>query len=130
MAVFELKALGLDRLYEQIREYPQNAEEKITGYLHAKGYERMERSIQNAIPVSARRKKHARDAKALMDREKDSNLSVTIGTREKYHYLYFPDDGSTTLHHAGNQQFFEKGVEKEETNIINEMLDLLQFGQE
>lgn len=127
MSVYEIDDKEIERLYEQIKKYPSDAEKKITNYLHASGYQRMSQAIQNAIPVSKRKKKHAKDAKALMDRNRTTNLSVTIGTRNKYHYLYFPDDGSTTVHHAGNQKFFQKGVEEEETSVINEMLDLLKF---
>lgn len=129
MTVYEVEYSEIERLYEKIIRYPADAEKKLTRYLHAAGYERLSKSIQNAIPVSDRQKNHARDANALMDKEKSSNLSVTIGTKSKYHYLYFPDDGSTTLRHAGNKQFFARGVENEETNVINEMLELLQFEQ-
>ena len=79
------------------------------------------------IPVSDRKKKHAKNSAALMDRQKGSRLAVTVGTRSKFHYLYFPDDGTNTKHHAGKQHFFERGVEAQEENVINGILDALKF---
>lgn len=127
MSKFELNAKSIDVLERTIKEYQQGAEEKITNYLHGKGYEILSNSIQNRIPVSNRKKKHARNYKALRDRKKGSNLAVIIGTAPKYDYLYFPDDGSNTVHHAGEQHFFEKGVEAEEENVVNQILDALKF---
>ena len=54
MQEFGLNMEDFDRLQEKIRVYPQNAERKITEYLHGAGYDRISQSIQNAIPVSER----------------------------------------------------------------------------
>ena len=127
---FSIDAEDIDVLYDTIKQYPKNAEEKINKYLHGKGYERMEKSIHNAIPVSDRRKSHARNASPLRDKEVSSNLSVTISTKTKYHYLYFPDDGTNTIHHAGEKYFFYGGVERETENVMNEMLEAIRFEKE
>ena len=127
MSRFELDARSIEILENTIKEYQQGAEEKITDYLHGKGYEILSNSIQNLIPVSKRKKKHARNYKALRDRKKHSILAVIVGTTSRFDYLYFPDDGSNTLHHAGEQHFFERGVEKEEENVVNGILDALKF---
>lgn len=127
MSIFELNADSIEVLEKTIKEYQEGAEEKITNYLHGKGYEILSDSIQTLIPVSDRKKRHARNSAALQDRVKGSNLSVTVGTKSKYHYLYFPDDGSNTIHHVGNQHFFEKGAERKEENVINGILDALKF---
>ena len=128
MSKYELNADSIDILERAIKEYQQGAEEKITSYLHNRGYQAISNSIQNMIPVSDRKKKHARSSSALMDREKGSMLAVTVGTRSKFHYLYFPDDGTNTKHHIGEQHFFERGVEAQEENVINGILDALKFG--
>lgn len=124
---FDLSYDQVDRLRNTIKDYRDNAEKKLANYLHGQGYSRLSASIQNLIPVSDRKKKHARDTDALMDRDTDSNLSVTIGTRTSYNYLYFPDDGSNTIHHAGNQQFFFRGVQQEEPKVMDEMIGILKF---
>ena len=45
-------------------------------------------------------------------------LSVTIKTVNAYNYLYFPDDGSNTKKHAGNQQFMASGAENASDRIM------------
>lgn len=116
---------------EALKDYGGEVEVKINGYLHGKGYDTFERAIRNAIPVSGRswkgKKSSAKSSNSIRDKEPSSNLSVTISTKKPFHYLYFPDDGSTTQHHFGNQQFFEKGVEQQTNHAIEDMVELLQF---
>lgn len=134
MSVFSLNQSEVEVLEKSIQDYSGDAEDVITRYLHGQGYEQLEEGIRRLIPDSRRNKsnykehrEHAVDSKSLMDRQKNSNLSVTIGTTKDFHYLYFPDDGTDTVHHAGNQQFFFKGVQNEEENVINGILDQLKF---
>ena len=128
MQEFGLNMEEFDRLQEKIRVYPQNAERKITEYLHGAGYDRISHSIQNAIPVSDRNtKRHAKFSNALRDKDTGSNLSVIVSTKQKFHYLYFPDDGSNTLRHAGNQRFFEGGLERVQNEVVNGILGCLDF---
>jgi predicted small lipoprotein YifL len=46
-------------------------------------------------------------------------LSVTIAARGRYGYLYFPDDGTNTKRHAGNQQFMMRGAENATAQIVD-----------
>lgn len=138
MIKFGLSAESMEKLATAIKAYGPDAEKKITEYLHGKGYDVLSSGVQNAIPVSDSLKKHgkkqpkshARDKQALKDKDKGTNLSVIIGSIPSRNYLYFPDDGSNTIHHAGNQQFFKAGVEKKEAEVINELLDILSFKME
>ena len=56
---------------------------------------------------------------------KEENLAVIVKTKGPYHYLYFPDDGSNTQHHFGNQQFMFDGANASEDKIVNEVIDEL-----
>lgn len=135
MSIYEMKAESIERLQKGISGYSTIAESEINTYLHGVGYNLFSRSIESLLPVSDREKKHAKYSDAIQDRLKSSrsrgggfnNLSVTIGTKPKYDYLYFPDDGSNTVHHAGNQHFFESGIEKKEDEAIDEMLERITF---
>lgn len=126
---YQLSDENIERLQTTIKQYQQEAEVKINQYLHGKGYDMFEKAIHNAIPESGRRwngkKTAARKANSLQDENVSDNLSVTIKARKNYRYLYFPDDGSNTLHHCGNQRFFEKGVESNEEQAVNDMVELL-----
>lgn len=121
-------------LEETIKEYQDGAEEKINRYLHGEGYEMFEKSIQNAMPESNRnwRGKNvaAKDAKSLQDSNKSENLAVTIRAKTQYGYLYFPDDGSNTIRHQGNQHFFQRGVEEKASEAVNDLIDVLRFKED
>lgn len=114
-------------MVEMVKGYRGNAEKTITDYLHGKGYEQLEGSIRRLMPVSDRNKEHAKDGRSLRDREAGSNLSVTVGTTSKYHYLYFPDDGTKTMRHRGERFFFFQGAKDEEKNIIDGILEKMKF---
>lgn len=126
---FDVEKKSHDMLIETIQKFQEDAEVKITEYLHGKGYEKFEKAIHNAMPASGRKWKGkiapAKTSKSIQDKNKDENLAVTLRSTTRYGYLYFPDDGSNTRSHIGGQDFFKRGVENETTDAINEMIDLL-----
>lgn len=54
-----------------------------------------------------------------------NNLTLIVRTNQTYGYLYFPDDGSNTKRHAGNQQFMQRGMEQATDEIIERCLAAL-----
>lgn len=135
MSCYELKAASLEKLRQAINSCGKNVDNEINIYLHGEGCQLFSRSIENLIPVSNRKKKHAKYSDAVHDRQNSSKLrgggkeklSVIIGTKPDYDYLYFPDDGSNTVHHAGNQHFFERGIERKEDEAVDAMLKRITF---
>ena len=121
MAVFKLEATEYDRLLQAAKNFPGNAEKVINEVLHTEGRQLIQEGIRNLMPESGRswkgKKAAAKDAKSLTD--KKGNLSITVHTKTAYNYLYFPDDGSNTRKHVGNQQFFLKGAESKQESIID-----------
>lgn len=120
--IFELDATQIEKLEEAIKNYPGSVEDAINEILHGVGGELIQETIQNLMPKSNRKpwkgkKPHAKDSKSL--RGENSNLAVTVKTTKNYQYLYFPDDGSNTINHAGNQQFFLRGAEAKQDEIID-----------
>lgn len=115
MARIELDAKVVERLDAAMRRFPTAAADEVTKVLHRKGKKLITDSIYLYMPRSGRtfegKDPAAKDSKSLRDRDSKSKLSVTISTKPTWHYLYFPDDGTTTKHHAGNQQFFKRGAE-------------------
>ncbi|MCI8507558.1 MAG: hypothetical protein HFJ06_03185 [Lachnospiraceae bacterium] len=128
---FGVNYKDFENLEQAVKDYQGDSEQKLNEYLHGRGYSTFEKAIRNGIPVSGRKwkgkKKAAKTAKSLQDKDKDENLAVTVRAATAYNYLYFPNDGSNTIHHYGNQRFFEAGVEKETEHAVNDMLDLLKF---
>lgn len=118
MSRFTMDASDFDRLQEAIKKFPGNAEKVINETLHGQGAVLIEERIRRYMPVSDKKKgAHAVDAKSLTP--VGSNLAVTLKSTNKYHYLYFPDDGTNTRRHVGNQQFFLRGAEDTSSEIVD-----------
>lgn len=116
---FTLDDSAIDRIENAIKGFSGNAEEVITSVLHEEAGPLLETEITRLMPVShvkswRGKKPHAKHSKSLfIDDKKD--LEVTVKTQKRYQYLYFPDDGTNTRHHVGNQRFFQRGgINKQE----------------
>lgn len=116
---FELHAEDFEKLQAAMKEYEGNVEATVNEILHGEAAELLQNSVQNLIPRSDRKggKAHARDAKSL--RAIPANLAITVTTTKSYQYLYFPDDGTNTRRHIGEQHFFKRGGEAVQDDIIN-----------
>lgn len=108
-----MNAEDFDRLQKAMERFPGNSEKAINEVLHGEGGVLIQESIRRLIPVSGKtwrgKAAPAKSGKSLM--LVPGNLSVTTKSTKRYNYLYFPDDGSNTRRHAGNQQFFARGAE-------------------
>lgn len=126
-AKFTLDAKDYDRLVAAIQDYGDGAEEKINEVLHGFGAKRISDAAKTRIHPSGRmwkgKKKSARFTEPFT--KETGNLSVTVKTKSAYNYLYFPDDGSTTRKHAGQQHFMRKGAEEVTETIIMRCLAAL-----
>lgn len=125
MARFEMDTNEVERLYNAIRNFPGNAEEAINDVFHNDAPPLVSDAIKRLIPTSGRtwrgKAPAAKMAKSSVTERKDErkNLAFAVGTTAKYHYLYFPDDGSNTRRHVGNQQFFQRGGEAKQSEIVD-----------
>ena len=121
MARFEMDAKELERLFNTVKNFPGNAEKSINEVFHNDAPPIVSEEIKRLMPVSGKSWKGkapaAKSAKSLTD--ETANLSFTVKTTGKYHYLYFPDDGTNTKRHVGNQQFFQRGGENKTTEIVD-----------
>lgn len=121
---FSLDVSEFERLQEAMTQYAGHAGPVIDEVLRGQGADLIKSKIAMLLPSSGRSwKGKGASAKAVMPArfsQDNGTLSVTIAARGKYHYLYFPDDGSNTVRHAGNQQFMMHGAE----NASNEVIDL------
>lgn len=127
MARFEMDAREMERLQNAIKNFPGDAEETINSVLHNEGSELIQERITLLMPVSGKywagKPAPAKIGKSL--RKETGNLSVTTKSTTKYNYLYFPDDGSNTRNHVGNQQFFYRGAESAESEIADRCITRL-----
>lgn len=121
MASLKLEAAEFEKLAALIKEFPDNAVNAINEILWSEGGQLINDAIMELLPSSGRSwsGKPAAARNAAPFTQKNERLGVTVHTQGAYNYLYFPDDGSTTLRHAGNQQFMFRGAESEQGNIID-----------
>ena len=118
---------GVQRLQEAMANYSGNAEQAINDVLHNEAGDLAQEEIRRLMPVSDKHWKGkapaAKTGKSL--RNINGNLSVTVTTSKRHQYLYFPDDGSNTRRHAGNQQFFRRGGENVRDEIVERCISKL-----
>jgi len=120
--MFKINILELEELQKAMQAYAGNVEETITDVLHNEAGILIQDSIRRIIPESGitwRGKRAAAKSGKSLQSVTNENLSVTVKSSKNYQYLYFPDDGTSTKRHVGNQQFFAKGAEAVANEVVN-----------
>lgn len=121
MAKFTLSNEAFERLENTLKNYEGNAEQKINEVLWNEGGDLIEEKIKLLLPVSGRtwrgKKKSAKFAEPFTRGQE--NLAVIVKTKSAYGYLYFPDDGTNTRKHAGEQYFMHGGAIDAQDDIID-----------
>jgi hypothetical protein len=114
-----------NQLYQAMQNFHGSTENAINDILHNYAGDRAQKDILRLMPKSNKTTgTHAKNAKSLENRT-NVNLAVTVGTKSKFGYLYFPDDGTNTINHVGNQRFFERGGEAAMPDIIERCITRL-----
>lgn len=127
MSSLKIDVSGFDNLQKAMREYQGNTESTVNEVLHNEAGQLIHDAVKQLILPSGRewkgKKPPAKTSNSLAILE--GNLSVTVATKKNWSYLYFPDDGSNTRRHAGNQQFFHRGGESQTEEIVNRCIKKL-----
>lgn len=122
----------LDKIENLFNEFPDTAKAAVNNILHSDiAVDMVEDNIQKLLPSSGRHwKGKGAAAASTQPFRKGPNelLTLIVRSKTKYNYLYFPDDGSNTVHHMGNQHFMQHGAENSlgaiadlcTANVINE----------
>lgn len=124
-ANFGMSVEDVERLQRVIINYDEGAEQVINDYLKTNASDIFIKSIVNLIPVSNVNKTHAKNSNPLKAEQKD-NLSLYIHTKNKFNYLYFPQEGEGTSSGKAPNDFMQYGVDAKYDYVVNEMLDKLQ----
>lgn len=95
-------------------------EKIINDYLHNEAPRKIKSSMTGLVPISDRKKKHAKFFDPFQ-RQQNFNLAVKIITAKEYNYLVFPDEGLGTS--IGNipQNFTGRGLEAVTSELIDDM---------
>lgn len=126
--MFYLDFGDVERLQDAIKNFSGNAENAINEVLHSQEVSELAyEKIKYFMPVSGKRwkgkKPAAKTGKSL--RSDTGNLSLTVRSTKAYQYLYFPNDGTNTKRHAGQQFFFERGGEAAQSEIVERCINKL-----
>lgn len=126
--MYKIEGEELGYLQEAMAAYKGDVEKEVNAVLHNEGGQLIKNAVQRLIPVSDvkpwnGKPKHARDAQSL--KIVPYNLAVKVTTKGSYGYLYFPDDGTNTRRHVGNQQFFKKGGDSVVSEIVERCITRL-----
>ena len=128
---FALTDDGVERFAEALENYEGKAGQVINDVLWNEAGTLIVEGIMPLLPRSGRKPwkgKPKAAASAMPFTQKNETLAVTVKTKNAYHYLYFPDDGSNTRRHVGNQQFMLRGAEDKQDEIIERCITrLTQF---
>lgn len=120
-ATFSLDTESYNKLFELMKNLEGTAPKTVNEILWNEGGPLITEEITNLLPVSGRRwigkKPAAKSSKPFT--QENGELSVTVKTKNAYHYLYFPDDGTNTKKHVGEQYFMFGGAEAKQDEIIN-----------
>ena len=133
---FEMDADSFEDVLTLCEEFCDNSYQLINDLIHDEAGELIRAQITPLIPQSGRTWKGKTGAAATSNPyasdDTGTMLAVTVHTRTAYNYLYFPDDGSNSKRHCGNQQFFARGAEAATPEIIELCLGRLAeaFGGE
>ena len=121
MATFDLDVSQHERLQRAMQEYGNQAGRTVDDVLHNEGGKLIQEEIMRLLPESGRTWKGKRTAakRAQPFTQKNESLAVTVKTKSPYHYLYFPDDGTNTKRHRGEQQFMYRGAENQTNRIMD-----------
>ena len=125
--VFALEGDDFEKLVESIKSYGDGAAEIVTDVIHDSGDD-IYRRIDPLINPSGRTfRGHSSGAKGSKWQRYDTGepLAITVATTSSRHYLYFPDDGSNTKRHFGNQQFMLRGAEAAAPEILEKGIEAL-----
>lgn len=121
MSTLDINISEIEKLAQAIKNFPGNAEAAINAVLHNEGGQIIQDAIRPLIPVSGKnwrgKRAPARTSNSL--RSTNENLAVWVRSAKSYQYLYFPDDGTNTRRHVGDQQFFLRGAEATTDEIID-----------
>lgn len=115
---------GVEKISDAMERFGKGSGQIIQGVFNEfGGYEIADNIIPFIHPSGRTFKGHRIGARAAgsddVFQHTVNELSLVVRSVGRFGYLYFPDDGSNTKKHAGNQQFMVKGAEKAAPKIID-----------
>lgn len=115
----------LTRLHDRIRQFPSRAEKAVNKAMHSEGIKVVTEEMTNLIPVSKRKKKHAKDSRWY--KHETGNLEFVVKSRGgaankkgSFGYLVFPDEGRGTKNPVA-QDFSGRSLQKSIPKVLQKI---------
>ena len=123
MSRLSVKFDGVEQLGQRIADFGEGAGQIIQGVYEDFAAKEIKENIIPLIHPSGRTfKGHRQGARSAgpekVFRHSVRELSLVVSTNRAFGYLYFPDDGSITRRHAGQQHFMDRGLQRSVDGII------------
>jgi len=124
---FSLDDTDFERMAQAMANYGEDGAERVSEVIHSSGdliRERIDPLIHSSGRTFKGHRSGVRGTKWAHYLTGEP-LAITVRAITSRQYLYFPDDGSNTVRHYGNQQFMMRGTEAAAPEIITRSLDAL-----
>lgn len=119
-AKFSVDSAQFEVYQRNIERLPNVAEKVINEGLKKKVSPIMVNSILGLIPISDRKKLHAKLSKSIQGTLKE-NLTLTLKPKPKFAYLVFPDLGVGQSKGNEPERFMEHGVDRDTNKSVEEL---------
>ncbi|QDZ76673.1 hypothetical protein [Bacillus cereus] len=119
-AKFSVDSAQFEAYQRNIERLPNVAEKVINEGLKKKVSPIMVNSILGLIPISDRKKLHAKLSKSIQGTLKE-NLTLTLKPKPKFAYLVFPDLGVGKSKGNKPEDFMAHGVDRETNKSVEEL---------
>lgn len=120
---FEIKKEDINKLDAMFEKAGNQAENATNSFLHDVASKNIIKSITMLMPVSNRKKIHAKDSSPF--ESQNINMGIIIHTKAKFNYLGFPDMATGTSRKNEAKKFMEKGLDNEYDAILKGIMDEL-----
>lgn len=129
MVRYQLDMASAAEIEAAMKLVPEKAEKLVNQVLHTKGTKEVIQSIIGFIPVSRRNKKHAKFSNPLKNQNFNLGFEVyakggAAKNKNSFGYLVFPDEGRGS-HNPVAQMFFERGTDRVNERILNDVIEAL-----
>lgn len=123
MTKLSVKSDGVEHLSEAMGRFGAGAGQVIQEVYEEFAAKEIKENVLPLVHSSGRVfKGHRQGAKSAgtdkVFRHSVNGLDLIVRTNAKFGYLYFPDDGSNTKRHAGNQHFMQRGLDQSVDSIV------------
>lgn len=114
---------GMDELFTKLEQIPNRSEAIINSRLRAFGGPLAAKTIVPLIPISERKKIHARFSNPLT--VKYDNLQFMVRPRPKFNYIKYPDLAIGTSAGKDPVNFMRRGLLSAKSRIVADLTDAI-----